>query len=203
VPRRSLVVLCGPAASGKSTFASQRFAASVTVASDHCRELICDDSNNQNVNRDTFDLFYYIINKRMYLSRFTIADSTALQPGARRRLLELASRHGYLASLLIFNIPLATCLERNRKRGRMVEEQVIVNHAGLLNRSCVMHRRKAGSKSILWMREIALPESKLVYNTTLRHVVYVHWCFFSASSIRLTRYCSFFMQCSAFFLLRS
>ncbi len=132
VPHRTLLVLCGPAASGKSTFASQRFAPTVSVSSDHCRELICDDSNNQSVNRNTFDLFYYIINKRMYLSRFTVADSTALQPEARRRLLELARRHDYLASLLIFNIPLAICLERNRERGRRVEEQVIVYHVGLL-----------------------------------------------------------------------
>jgi predicted kinase len=132
VPRRTLLVLCGPAASGKSTFAAQHFAPSMIVSSDYCRELICDDSNNQHVNRDAFDLFYYIINKRMYLSRFTIADSTALQTNARLRLLELARRHGYLACLLIFNTPIATCLERNRQRGRNVEEQVIAYHAGLL-----------------------------------------------------------------------
>jgi predicted kinase len=132
MPQRTLLVLCGPAASGKSTFASQRFAPSVSVSSDHCRELICDDSNNQHVNRDTFDLFYYIINKRMYLSRFTVADSTALQPEARRRLLALAGKHTYLTYLLIFNLPLATCLERNRRRGRLVEERVIAYHAELL-----------------------------------------------------------------------
>ncbi|HYL42243.1 MAG TPA: AAA family ATPase [Ktedonobacteraceae bacterium] len=132
VPRRTILVLCGPAASGKSTFASQHFAPSMIVSSDYCRELICDDSNNQHVNRDAFDLFYYIINKRMYLSRLTIADSTALQVGARARLLEMARRHGYFASLLIFNTSIATCLERNRQRGRTVEEQVIAYHAGLL-----------------------------------------------------------------------
>ncbi len=125
-------MLCGPAASGKSTFAAQHFAASMIVSSDHCRELICDDSNNQHVNRDAFDLFYYIINKRMYQSRFTIADSTALQADARRRLLDLARRHGYLACLLIFNTSLEVCLERNRQRGRLVEEQVIAYHFGLL-----------------------------------------------------------------------
>jgi len=97
VPRRILLVLCGPAGSGKSTFADQRFRASTIVSSDHCRELICDDVTNQQVNRDTFDLFYYIINKRMYNGRFTVADSTALQEEARHRLHELARRHGYLA----------------------------------------------------------------------------------------------------------
>jgi len=59
------------------------------VSSDYCRAMICDDVNNQQVNRDTFDLFYYIIQKRMFLGRFTVADSTALQSEARRKLREL------------------------------------------------------------------------------------------------------------------
>src|SRR5712692_8636473 len=63
LPRRTLLVLCGPAASGKSTFAEQRFRETMIVSSDHCRALICDDVTNQQVNRDAFDLFYYIIRK--------------------------------------------------------------------------------------------------------------------------------------------
>ncbi|HYB00582.1 MAG TPA: AAA family ATPase, partial [Ktedonobacteraceae bacterium] len=86
IPRRTLLVLCGPAGSGKSTFAAQRFAATTIVSSDHCRAMICDDENNQKVNRDTFELFHLIIQKRLSLGRFTVADSTALQPDARRKL---------------------------------------------------------------------------------------------------------------------
>lgn len=132
VPRRTLLVLCGPAGSGKSTFAAQRFIATVIVSSDHCRAMICDDENNQQVNRDTFDLFHYIIQKRLFLGRFTVADSTALQPAARRKLRELSRRSGYLGCLLIFNIPPEVCLERNERRHRLVEESVIAYHAGLL-----------------------------------------------------------------------
>ena len=135
VPRRTLLVLCGPAGCGKSTFAAQRFQASTIVSSDHCRELICDDVTNQQVNRYTFDLFYYIINKRMYNGRFTVADSTALQAEARHHLHELARRHGYLACLLIFNVPEATCLQRNQGRERKVEEYVIPYHAKLLQQT--------------------------------------------------------------------
>ena len=82
LPRRNLLVLCGPAGSGKSTFAAQRFGRTIIVSSDHCRELVCDDINNQYANRDTFDLFHYIIHKRMFNGRFTVADSTALKPEA-------------------------------------------------------------------------------------------------------------------------
>ncbi len=135
LPRRTLLVLCGPAASGKSTFAAQRFGQTTIVSSDFCRALVCDDVTNQQVNRDAFDLFYYIIRKRMFLGRFTIADSTALHADARRRLLEMARMQGYLACLLIFNIQASLCLERDRSRERVVGEAVVTYHARLLQQT--------------------------------------------------------------------
>jgi predicted kinase len=135
VPPRTLLVLCGPAGCGKSTFATQRFAPTTIVSSDYCRALICDDITNQSVNRDTFDLFHYIIHKRMFNNRFTVADSTALYPEARRRLRELASRHNYATCLLIFNISEATCRAQNRRRDRIVEEYVIPLHIRLLQQT--------------------------------------------------------------------
>ena len=135
VPRRTLLVLCGPAGSGKSTFAAQRFIPTSIVSSDDCRAMICDDEANQQVNRDTFDLFHYIIQKRMYLGRFTVADSTALQSFARRKLREQARRSGYHACLLIFNTPIEVCLERDKLRPRMVGELVIARHNDLLQKT--------------------------------------------------------------------
>src|SRR5215471_13058459 len=135
LPHRTLLVLCGPAASGKSTFAVQRFSQTTIVSSDHCRALICDDVTNQQVNRDAFDLFYYIIRKRIFLGRFTVADSTALHADARRRLREMARIQGYLACLLIFNVPQAICLERDQRRERMVGEAVVAYHARLLQQT--------------------------------------------------------------------
>jgi len=135
VPRRTLLVLCGPAGSGKSTFAAQRFTPTSIVSSDYCRAMICDDENNQQVNRDTFDLFHYIIQKRMYLGRFTVADSTALLPFARQRLRAQSRQSGYYGCLLIFNTPPEVCLARNRQRSRSVEEQVIPYHNGLLQQT--------------------------------------------------------------------
>jgi len=135
IPQRTLLVLCGPAGSGKSTFAAQRFAGTTIVSSDHCRAMICDDENNQSVNRDTFELFHLIIQKRLSLGRFTVADSTALHPDARRKLRDLARQFGYYGCLLIFNIPPEICLERNKNRQRLVEERVIPYHAGLLQRT--------------------------------------------------------------------
>ncbi len=132
---RTLLVLCGPAGSGKSTFAAQRFGATTVVSSDHCRALICDDANNQQVNRDTFDLFYFIIKKRLFLGRLTVADSTALHAESRRRLRDMARWHGYQARLLIFNISQETCARWNQGRERQVEERVLPYHAALLEQT--------------------------------------------------------------------
>src|SRR5713101_6526098 len=135
IPYRTLLVLCGPAGSGKSTFAAQRFPATTIVSSDNCRAMICDDENNQKVNRDTFELFHLIIQKRLSLGRFTVADSTALQQDARRKLRDLSRHFGYFGCLLIFNVPPEVCLERNKSRHRLVDEHVIPYHAGLLQRT--------------------------------------------------------------------
>lgn len=137
VPRRTLLVLCGVAGCGKSTFAAQRFGASMIVSSDRCREMICDDVTNQQVNRDTFDLLYYILRKRMYLGRFTVADSTALHAEARRQLRELAQRYGYYTCLLVFDVPEEVCLRRDRLRERRVGDAVVAYHAGLLKQALV------------------------------------------------------------------
>lgn len=145
LPTRSLIVLCGPAGAGKSTFARNFVAqhkrggyrTTSIVSSDYCRALLCDDETNQQVNRDTFELFHYIIHKRMFLNRLTIADSTALQSDARQRLLDLAERHHYFTCLILFNMSLETCIkyDQHQSRGRIVGEQVIKYHRELLQQA--------------------------------------------------------------------
>jgi predicted kinase len=145
LPERTLIVLCGPAGAGKSTFArtfiaqlkEQGYRETSIVSSDQCRALICDDETNQQVNKDTFDLFHYIINKRMLQGRLTIADSTALQAESRQKLLDLAAKHQYNTCLFLFNMSLETCLryDQHQDRGRIVGEEVIRYHFGLFQRA--------------------------------------------------------------------
>ena len=135
LPRRTLLVLCGPAGAGKSTFAARHFAETMIVSSDRCRGLICDDENDQTVNRDAFDLFYYILQKRMRLGRFCVADSVALKPDARLKLRTLSRHFGYYGCLLIFTTPPAVCIQRDSRRERRVGESVVNYHAGLLART--------------------------------------------------------------------
>src|SRR5438445_9081066 len=52
VPDPSLVVLCGPAGSGKTTFARRHFRDTAIVSSDRCRAMIADDEANIRVSRE-------------------------------------------------------------------------------------------------------------------------------------------------------
>jgi protein phosphatase len=145
LPQKTLIVLCGPAGAGKSTFArkfveqhqTQGCKPTSIVSSDYCRAMICDDETNQQVNRDTFDLFYYIIRKRLFQGRLTIADSTALQANARQALIEIARRYQCHSSLFVFNMSLETCLayDQHQTRGRKVGEKVISYHLQILQQA--------------------------------------------------------------------
>jgi len=100
LPRRTLLVLCGPTGSGKSTLAAQRFTETAIVSSDRCRAMVCDSESEQAFNKDAFDLFYYILRKRMLNSFFCVADSTALKPLARQELRKLSRNYGFYGCLL-------------------------------------------------------------------------------------------------------
>jgi len=143
LPRKTLLVLCGPSGSGKSTVArsfidiykEQGLRETTIVSSDYCRALICDDENNQLINRPTFELFYSILDMRLFQGVFTIADSTALLKNTRLQLLALARRHAYHTCILVFNTSLKTCIQRDRMRLRSVGEQVVRYHNGQMLQS--------------------------------------------------------------------
>jgi len=124
---RTLVVLCGVAGSGKSTFARKFFKRTQIVSSDHCRAMISDNPANQAVSKHAFELFYFIIEKRLLVGRLTVADATSLSKETRRQLIEIARKYGFKVVIIIFDIPIEICIERDSKRPRKVGEQVIRN----------------------------------------------------------------------------
>jgi protein phosphatase len=53
---------------------------------------------------------------RLARRRLTVVDATSVEEWARERLLAMARRLGRPAAAIVFNLPLATCLERNAAR---------------------------------------------------------------------------------------
>lgn len=125
IPNPSLVILCGPAGSGKTTFALRHFPATAVVSSDRCRAMIADDESSIRVSRDAFALFHQIIDTRLRHHRLTVTDSTALQPQARQILRSLARRWNIPVTIVMFDVPEGTCLRWDERRARRVGRPVI------------------------------------------------------------------------------
>jgi protein phosphatase len=125
IPRDALVVLCGPAGSGKSTFARRHFRSTAIVSSDHCRAMVGDDEANISVSPLAFELFHFIIDLRLRQRRLTIADSTALRREARAELRAIARRRGVPTVLIVFDVSEARAHSCNARRRRRVARPVI------------------------------------------------------------------------------
>ena len=132
IPRNTLVVLCGPAGSGKSTFAAKHFLPTQTISSDNCRALVSDDATNQAISHHAFDLMYFTIEKRLLLGRLTIADATNLQREDRKILIKIVRSFAFNAAAVVFDIPLELCLARNAARARRIPEDALRRQYDLL-----------------------------------------------------------------------
>jgi predicted kinase len=168
--RPSVLVLCGPAACGKSTFASRHFRPTQVISSDFCRALVCDDERDQRYHLQTFGLVDFLISQRLSINRLCVVDSTALTPGARKSLLDLGRKFRVRVELFMFHIPLEKCLEFDRKRERSVGQKVIEEHFQLFNQA----RASVGSEGfdqVLELHEDDLDSAQIdiLYRPVFHH----------------------------------
>jgi len=126
--RPSIVLLCGPAACGKSTFAQRHFRPTQIISSDWARGRVSDDERDQRFNAQAFALVRYLAELRLGLNRLCVVDSTALTPPHRREFLDLAKRFQIPCVIFLFDVPLEKCIERDRLRERSVGAPVIERH---------------------------------------------------------------------------
>lgn len=126
--RPSIVLLCGPAACGKSTFAQRHFRATQIISSDWARGRVCDDERDQRFQTQAFALVRFLTELRLGLNRLCVVDSTALTPAHRKEYLELAKRFQVPCVVFLFDVPLEKCVERDRLRERTVGSPVVERH---------------------------------------------------------------------------
>lgn len=122
--RPSVVVLCGPAGSGKSTFAAKHFRPTQIISSDQCRALVSDDERDQRFQTQAFALLHCIIEQRLLINRLCVVDSTAITPESRRSLIELARRERVPCVAIVFDVPLETCVTRDQERDQAHQRAV-------------------------------------------------------------------------------
>lgn len=125
--RPRIVLLVGLPGSGKSTWAAGKHGVLSTGA---LRELLADDPADQGIHDRVFRVLRDLIRHRLQLKRpVTYVDATNLTPKERRPYVKLARLFDAGIEAVFFDVPMAECIRRNRARGRVVPDDVIVKMA--------------------------------------------------------------------------
>src|SRR5437764_1341879 len=125
LPDPCLVVLVGPTAVGKSTWAQAWFHPDQVVSSDRLRAVVGTGERDVRASRDAFEVLDLIVAKRMARRLLTVVDSTGLEPARRAAWREVAERHGVPAYAVVLDPPAAEVRRRNRERGSPVPAKVV------------------------------------------------------------------------------
>lgn len=132
---RTLLLLRGTQASGKSTWVVENNLEPYTLSADKIRLNIANPVLNedgsieisQKYNKLTWELLYRYLEMRMENGDFTIIDATHSDIKLMNKYRDLANTYKYTIYYLEFDTPLEECLKRNRERVgyKYVPEKVI------------------------------------------------------------------------------
>lgn len=132
---RTLLLLRGTQASGKSTWVTENNLEPYTLSADKIRLNIANPVLNedgsieisQKYNKLTWELLYQYLEMRMQNGDFTIIDATHSNIKLMNKYRDLANTYKYTIYYLEFDTPLEECLKRNRERigYKYVPEKVI------------------------------------------------------------------------------
>ena len=132
---RTLLLLRGIQASGKSTWIKENNLEPYTLSADNIRlnianPVLTEDGSyeiSQKYNKVTWELLYKYLEMRMQNGDFTIIDATHSDLKLLNKYKDLASTYKYTMYCLEFDVPLEEALRRNRERDsyKYVPERVI------------------------------------------------------------------------------
>ena len=155
LPDPSLVVLIGPAGSGKSTFAMRHFRPTQILSSDTFRAMVADDEADQSATSAAFSLLHAVARQRVARGKTTVIDATNVEPRARRPLIGLAQRGGMPAVAIVFDLPSEVTRAWNANRiERVVPADVVSRHRRDL-RHAVDHLEAEGFAQVWTLDSVA------------------------------------------------
>jgi len=125
----TVVLAIGLPGSGKSSWFKRHNIR--PLSSDMLRELLFDDAQEQRFQDLVFSNLRSMLKARLIARRpMNYVDATNLTPHDRHSWIKLAKDYGYEVNGVFFDVPLEVCLERNRRRNRLVDEDVMRRMAG-------------------------------------------------------------------------
>ncbi|HTZ97440.1 MAG TPA: AAA family ATPase [Terriglobales bacterium] len=130
-PKGTVVLAIGLPGSGKSAWFKRH---NITpLSSDLLRAMLFDDPTEQRFQDLIFSNLRSMLKARLIARRpMNYVDATNLTPHERHGWIKLAKDFGYEVQAVFFDVPVDVCLERNRKRERVVPEDVMRRMAGKL-----------------------------------------------------------------------
>lgn len=125
LPAPSLIVLVGPGASGKSTWAEEHFAANEIVSSDALRAVVGTGPADQQGSEAAFDLLERIVAERISRQLTTVIDTLGFDTERRRAWIDLAHDQGLGVYAVLFETSADECLRRNEHREKRIPRSVL------------------------------------------------------------------------------
>ena len=120
LPSPCVVVLVGPGASGKSTWATAHFPADVIVSSDRLRAMVGMAEDDIAASTDAFALLEEIVRRRLTRRLTTVIDTLGLDAERRTGWLALAREYDLPCFAVAFDTSPEECRQRNRRRAKRI-----------------------------------------------------------------------------------
>jgi predicted kinase len=103
------------------------------LSSDMLRMLLFDDAQEQRFQDLVFSNLRSMLKARLIARRpLNYVDATNLTPHDRQSWIKLAKDYGYEVQAVFFDVPVEVCIERNRRRERVVDEEIMRKMAAKL-----------------------------------------------------------------------
>jgi len=130
-PKGAVILAIGLPGSGKSSWFKRN---NITpLSSDMVRMLLFDDAREQRFQDLVFSNLRSMLKARLIARRpLNYVDATNLTPHERSSWIRLAKDYDYEVQAVYFDVPLEVCLERNQRRERLVDEDVMRRMAAKL-----------------------------------------------------------------------